>query len=147
MNEQQVDTRKINSWMLKLDEVSTGEAAEVMAINYLAPFILNGRLRGLMERSKPLRQSAGANGAEKGEEEEDDDGTAPKAKRRRTQEKELKFIVNVSAMEGKFYRFKTSNHPHTNCAKASLNMMTRTCAAEYQKTSGIYMTAVDTVSE
>jgi NAD(P)-dependent dehydrogenase (short-subunit alcohol dehydrogenase family) len=55
----------------------------------------------------------------------------------------LKFIVNVSAMEGKFYRFKSSNHPHTNMAKASLNMMTRTSAQDYVK-SKIYMTAVDT---
>ena len=61
-------------------------------------------------------------------------------------EEALKFIVNVSAMEGKFYRFKTSQHPHTNMAKAALNMMTRTSADEYMKTSGIYMTAVDTVS-
>jgi NAD(P)-dependent dehydrogenase (short-subunit alcohol dehydrogenase family) len=37
------------------------------------------------------------------------------------------FIVNVSAMEGQFYkRFKNSTHPHTNMAKAALNMMTRT---------------------
>lgn len=43
--------RRVNSWLLKLDQVSTGEAAEVMAINALAPFILNGRLRGLMERT------------------------------------------------------------------------------------------------
>ena len=31
VNEQQVDTRLTNSWLLKLDEVSTGEAAEVRA--------------------------------------------------------------------------------------------------------------------
>ena len=38
-----------------------------------------------------------------------------------------KHIVNVSAMEGQFYRnFKTTRHPHTNMAKAALNMMTRT---------------------
>ena len=72
------------------------------------------------------------------------------------------------SQEGKFYRFKTANHPHTNMAKvrtsfpdflqicctvtfllrsysqAALNMMTRTSAAEYAKTSGIFMTAVDT---
>ena len=54
-----------------------------------------------------------------------------------------KFIVNVSAMEGKFYRIKTSNHPHTNMAKAALNMMTRTSAQDYQE-SRIYMTSVDT---
>ena len=54
------------------------------------------------------------------------------------------FVVNVSAMEGKFYRYKTPNHPHTNMAKASLNMMTRTCAADLAKRLRVYMTAVDT---
>ena len=56
---------------------------------------------------------------------------------------EHKFVVNVSAMEGKFYRFKSENHPHTNMAKASLNMMTRTSAQDYVK-SNIFMTCVDT---
>jgi NAD(P)-dependent dehydrogenase (short-subunit alcohol dehydrogenase family) len=55
-----------------------------------------------------------------------------------------KHIVNVSAMEGQFYRnFKTVRHPHTNMAKASLNMMTRTSAADYQS-DGIHMNSVDT---
>jgi NAD(P)-dependent dehydrogenase (short-subunit alcohol dehydrogenase family) len=55
-----------------------------------------------------------------------------------------KHIVNVSAMEGQFYReFKTDKHPHTNMAKASLNMMTRTSAADYVK-DGIHMNSVDT---
>jgi NAD(P)-dependent dehydrogenase (short-subunit alcohol dehydrogenase family) len=54
-----------------------------------------------------------------------------------------RFIVNVSAMEGKFYRAKTPAHPHTNMAKAALNMMTRTSAGDYAETY-IYMTAVDT---
>jgi NAD(P)-dependent dehydrogenase (short-subunit alcohol dehydrogenase family) len=55
-----------------------------------------------------------------------------------------KHVVNVSAMEGQFYRnFKTVRHPHTNMAKASLNMMTRTAAADYQG-DGIHMNSVDT---
>jgi NAD(P)-dependent dehydrogenase (short-subunit alcohol dehydrogenase family) len=55
-----------------------------------------------------------------------------------------KHIVNVSAMEGQFYRtFKTTRHPHTNMAKAALNMMTRTSAADYQH-DGIHMNSVDT---
>lgn len=55
-----------------------------------------------------------------------------------------KHIVNVSAMEGQFYRrFKTDRHPHTNMAKAALNMMTRTSAADYVR-SGIHMNSVDT---
>eukprot|EP00128_Syssomonas_multiformis_P016444 Colp12_sorted_trinity150504_noHs@22212 len=109
VNSQQVDLRTKNSWLLKLHEVSTPELAEVFAINAMAPFILNARLKGLMER----------------------DVQAPK------------FIVNVSAMEGKFYRYKSETHPHTNMAKAALNMLTRTSAADYKK-SNIYMTAVDT---
>ncbi|MBV8758961.1 MAG: SDR family NAD(P)-dependent oxidoreductase [Deltaproteobacteria bacterium] len=53
-------------------------------------------------------------------------------------------IVNVSAMEGQFYRrWKTDKHPHTNMAKAALNMMTRTSAADYVR-DGIHMNSVDT---
>jgi NAD(P)-dependent dehydrogenase (short-subunit alcohol dehydrogenase family) len=53
-------------------------------------------------------------------------------------------VVNVSAMEGQFYRrWKTDKHPHTNMAKAALNMMTRTSAADYVK-DGIHMNSVDT---
>lgn len=55
-----------------------------------------------------------------------------------------KHIVNVSAVEGQFYRrFKTVRHPHTNMAKAALNMMTRTAAPDYQR-DGIHMNSVDT---
>ena len=61
----------------------------------------------------------------------------------RTPERD-KHIVNVSAVEGQFYRkFKTTRHPHTNMAKAALNMMTRTAAADYHS-DGIHMNAVDT---
>lgn len=107
---QQLDVRASNSWLLKLGEVSTPETVEVFCINTLTPFILNGHLRPLLERS-------------------------PHADR---------YIVNVSAMEGKFYRYKQPTHPHTNMAKAALNMMTRTSAEDYAKVSGIYMNSVDT---
>jgi NAD(P)-dependent dehydrogenase (short-subunit alcohol dehydrogenase family) len=61
----------------------------------------------------------------------------------RTPERD-KHIVNVSAVEGQFYRnFKTTRHPHTNMAKAALNMMTRTAAADYHG-DGIHMNSVDT---
>ncbi|NMR32142.1 SDR family oxidoreductase [Crystallibacter degradans] len=56
-----------------------------------------------------------------------------------------KYIVNVSAMEGQFSRrYKGPGHPHTNMAKASLNMLTRTSAEEMFTEDGILMTAVDT---
>ncbi len=61
----------------------------------------------------------------------------------RTPERD-KHIVNVSAVEGQFYRtFKTTRHPHTNMAKAALNMMTRTAAADFHN-DGIHMNSVDT---
>ncbi len=61
----------------------------------------------------------------------------------RTPERD-KHIVNVSAVEGQFYRkFKTTRPSHTNMAKAALNMMTRTSATDYHAT-GIHMNSVDT---
>ena len=107
---QQVDLRGRNSWRLLLHEVSSVELLETQLVNAVAPFVLNARLKPLMERT-PGRQ---------------------------------KHIVNVSAVEGQFYRrFKTTRHPHTNMAKAALNMMTRTSATDYHA-SGIHMNAVDT---
>lgn len=109
-DQQQIDLREINSWRLKLAEVPTVELLEVHLVNAVAPFILNARLKPLMQRV-PSRD---------------------------------KHIVNVSAMEGVFYRaYKTDKHPHTNMAKASLNMMTRTSAQDYAA-DGIHMNAVDT---
>ncbi|MFE2428682.1 SDR family NAD(P)-dependent oxidoreductase [Streptomyces sp. NPDC059373] len=56
-----------------------------------------------------------------------------------------KYVVNVSAMEGQFSRgYKGPGHPHTNMAKAALNMLTRTSAQEMLDSDGILMTAVDT---
>ena len=56
-----------------------------------------------------------------------------------------KYIVNVSAMEGVFSRrYKGPGHPHTNMAKAALNMLTRTSAQEMFESDRILMTSVDT---
>ena len=110
-----LDKRTFNSWTQELGEITGEEAAEVHAINALAPFIINSQL-------KPLLLALGPGETE--------------ATRRR-------YVINVSAMEGQFYRFKSAKHPHTNMAKASLNMMTRTAAQGYAK-ARIYMNAVDT---
>jgi NAD(P)-dependent dehydrogenase (short-subunit alcohol dehydrogenase family) len=110
VDQQQVDLRKINSWRLRMHQVSTPELLEVQLVNAVAPFVLNARLKPLMERV------ASAD----------------------------KHVVNVSAVEGQFNRgTKTDKHPHTNMAKAALNMMTRTSASDYQR-SGIFMNSVDT---
>ena len=111
INQQQIDTRKHNSWLLKLENVDTPELLECVSVNMMAPFIMNSRLKKLMCKSECLQMN--------------------------------KFIVNVSAMEGKFYRYKTPNHPHTNMAKAAINMMTRTSSEDYSK-SNIFMNSIDT---
>lgn len=105
-----IDFSQKNSWVKALHEIDTLEMLEAQLINATAPFILNARLKSLMQQS-PFAQ---------------------------------RFIINVSAMEGQFNRDnKTHNHPHTNMAKASLNMMTRTSAQDYAQDQ-IYMNSVDT---
>jgi NAD(P)-dependent dehydrogenase (short-subunit alcohol dehydrogenase family) len=107
---QQIDLRERNSWRLLLHEVSSVELLETQLVNAVAPFVLNARLKPLMQAT-PGRH---------------------------------KHVVNVSAVEGQFYRLcKTTRHPHTNMAKAALNMMTRTSATDYHA-SGIHMNSVDT---
>jgi NAD(P)-dependent dehydrogenase (short-subunit alcohol dehydrogenase family) len=54
-----------------------------------------------------------------------------------------RYIINVSAMEGKFHAKKTGFHPHTNMAKAAMNMITRTAAARFAR-QRIFMNSVDT---
>ena len=97
-----------------MDEVSTPEIMECMFVNAIAPFVLNSRLKPLMEAFA---------------------GNLDRPDR---------YIINVSAMEGKFYRYKMPNHPHTNMAKAALNMLTRTSSEDLAKKSRIYMNSVDT---
>ena len=54
------------------------------------------------------------------------------------------YIVNVSAMEGRFHFFKQGTHPHTNMAKAALNMLTRTSGLKLAEQHNIFMVAADT---
>nr|BFE34895.1 SDR family NAD(P)-dependent oxidoreductase [Actinomadura rugatobispora] len=54
-----------------------------------------------------------------------------------------RYVVNVSAVEGQFDRHhKGPEHPHTNMAKAALNMLTRTSASELAG-RGVHVTSVD----
>jgi NAD(P)-dependent dehydrogenase (short-subunit alcohol dehydrogenase family) len=109
------DIQDNNSWTQVLDEVDPLELLEVQFCNSIAPFLINSRLR-------PALRAAVDNGARRA------------------------YIVNVSAMEGQFggRRYKGAGHPHTNMAKAALNMMTRTSAGELFESDKILMTAVDT---
>ena len=104
----------VNSWTQKVQDVDPLELLEVQLCNSVAPFLLVSRLRPAMRAAV----QAGARRA---------------------------YVVNVSAMEGQFSRrYKGPGHPHTNMAKAALNMLTRTSAKEMFETDWILMSAVDT---
>ena len=112
LNNELINIGVSNSWTAQLEDIELTELNEVFQVNIVAPFLLNTKLKPLLERKNSSLDP--------------------------------RFIVNVSAMEGVFYRTnKKTTHPHTNMAKAALNMMTRTAGAHYAE-SGIYMTAVDT---
>lgn len=111
---QQIDLRTNNSWMLEADEVPLQELAEVYIVNSIAPYMISTKLKSMLSRTK-----------EKGG-------------------KEFSWIVNVTSMEGVFaWDAKPSRHPHTNMAKAALNMFTRTCGQQFIK-ANIVMICVDT---
>jgi NAD(P)-dependent dehydrogenase (short-subunit alcohol dehydrogenase family) len=117
---QQVDLRAHNSWRLGLAEVPTLELLEVLLVNATAPFVMTARLKALMLRARAAPPATATSGDP------------------------AKHVVLVSAMEGQFYReHKTDRHPHTNMAKAALNMIVRTSAPDYAR-DGIFLNAVDT---
>ena len=114
------DVVRTNSWKQKVDEVDPLEMLEVQLCNQVAPFLLVSKLRDSMRAAVARRREVV--------------GDAARA-----------YVVNVSAMEGQFSRrYKGPGHPHTNMAKAALNMLTRTSAGEMFETDRILMTAVDT---
>ncbi|KAJ3247531.1 hypothetical protein HDU78_003944 [Chytriomyces hyalinus] len=124
---QQLDLRPSNSWVQDITQVHSMEMIECHAINTFAPWILITELKPLMDATaapSPMEATA----------------QQPNQDNSNTWDR---YIVNVSAMEGQFYRQKSTLHPHTNMAKAALNMMTRTSAKGFSET-GIFMTCVDT---
>jgi NAD(P)-dependent dehydrogenase (short-subunit alcohol dehydrogenase family) len=109
------DVQTNNSWTQTVGEVDPLELLEVQLCNSIAPFLLVSRLRPALAAAAAAATSQRA------------------------------YVVNVSAMEGQFSRrYKGAGHPHTNMAKAALNMMTRTSSGEMFETDNILMTAVDT---
>jgi NAD(P)-dependent dehydrogenase (short-subunit alcohol dehydrogenase family) len=109
------DVATSNSWTQTVDQVDPLELLEVQLCNSVAPFLLASRLRPALAEGARRASSGRAH------------------------------VVNVSAMEGQFSRrYKGAGHPHTNMAKAALNMMTRTSSEEMFETDRILMNAVDT---
>ncbi|MGC4173965.1 SDR family NAD(P)-dependent oxidoreductase [Demequina sp.] len=109
------DLHHTNSWVHAVGDVDPLELLEVQLCNSTAPFILVNALRPQL--------ATAARGARGGR----------------------SYVVNVSAMEGVFNRgYKGPGHPHTNMAKAAVNMLTRTSARELFEEDRILMTSVDT---
>ncbi|WP_061962091.1 SDR family NAD(P)-dependent oxidoreductase [Demequina flava] len=109
------DLHDTNSWVQSVGQVDARELLEVQLCNSTAPFILVNRLRASMAMAAAV------------------------------QPERRSHVVNVSAMEGVFERgYKGPGHPHTNMAKAAVNMLTRTSAREMFETDQILMTSVDT---
>mmetsp|Transcript_49505 Transcript_49505/g.55286 ORF Transcript_49505/g.55286 Transcript_49505/m.55286 type:complete len:161 (+) Transcript_49505:1-483(+) len=102
---------------------------ECMFVNAIAPFVLNSKLQPLLMKRRNDNTNNDIDNKKN-----NTDNTIGRNR----------YIVNVSAMEGKFYRFKMANHPHTNMAKSALNMMTRTAAEDLALQHQIYMNSIDT---
>ncbi|WP_084622588.1 SDR family NAD(P)-dependent oxidoreductase [Demequina oxidasica] len=112
------DLHDVNSWVQAVGNVDALELLEVQLCNSTAPFILINRLRPQMAAAARASRETGSGRS---------------------------YVVNVSAMEGVFARgYKGPGHPHTNMAKAAVNMLTRTSAREMFETDSILMTSVDT---
>ena len=132
-------------------QVGTLELAETMVVNAIAPFVLCARLLDALApasppsspQRRPARSARGddADGGRGGDERrEGDDATADSS----SAVAAWGHIVNVNALEGKFNVAKKSGgHPHTNMAKAALNMLTLTAARDCARRR-VLMNAVDT---
>ena len=113
---QQIDLRPSNSFVESIEEIKVPELVDVMTINCVVPFYIIQQLIPLLTINTNKDTAT-----------------------------DFSYIINASSMEGKFNReLKTHMHPHTNMAKASLNMITRTCGAHLKKNNGIILVSVDT---
>lgn len=108
------DTRSKNTWIQPLSDTNNTSLTETTIINYMVPFTLMNGFHKLLARNATAESPS--------------------------------FVINVSAVEGKFttgLTQKTDRHVHTNCAKAALNMITRTVAYTW-KQRHIYVNSIDT---
>ena len=148
---QPLDLSGVNSWSRRLVDVSREELIHTMNVNAVAPFIIMRKLKAILTPSK-----GGGSGSSSG----GGGGDAPLSQLESINNAQVfsrneslsdnpslhnaGLVVNVTALEGKFnVGKKSSGHPHTNMAKAALNMLTLTCAREWAR-SAVYVSSVDT---
>eukprot|EP00439_Symbiodinium_sp_Y106_P072586 s85_g13.t1 len=165
------DLRAETSWTAKIGEVSWVESVEVQVINVTAPFVLLSELKSSLlpkEVDTETKESQNPNSRRRPfvlEHPRDLLSTADNPRdrlptsalrgyftvgshileKRRRLIRDVRFVVNVSSQEGSFRALgsKGANQPHTNMAKASLNMMTCSVADEFSR-AGVAVVSVDT---
>jgi len=147
--EEMEDDRAETSWTAKIGDVSWVESLEVQVINVTAPFILLSKLKSSLMVQEEVPSTKATNF---GPSDLLSSAEAVGKKRKNFALKSLmegaknmRFVVNVTSQEGSFRTLgnKGPKHPHTNMAKASLNMMTCSVADEFSK-EGVAVVSVDT---
>eukprot|EP00026_Physarum_polycephalum_P001836 Phypoly_transcript_01839.p1 GENE.Phypoly_transcript_01839~~Phypoly_transcript_01839.p1 ORF type:complete len:919 (+),score=142.10 Phypoly_transcript_01839:139-2895(+) len=109
-----LDLRRSTTWTQNIEEISTLEMVEVQIVNATVPFMLISAFTPLLKEAAKISTH------------------------------KRSFIVNVTAVEGNFNNVKKDGaHPHTNMAKAALNMLTKSISATYARIN-IFVTSVDT---
>ena len=153
--EEPPDRRAATSWTAQLGEISWVEGLEVQLVNAMAPFTLLSALKPCL-LAGPAPPPAGAPSpgrppipATPAEVLSGAPARVPPHKNspewRRGLARQMRFVVNVTSQEGSFRGpgAKGPAHPHTNMAKASLNMMTCSVADALAR-DGVAVVSVDT---
>eukprot|EP00928_Gymnodinium_smaydae_P055223 TRINITY_DN38817_c0_g1_i1.p1 TRINITY_DN38817_c0_g1~~TRINITY_DN38817_c0_g1_i1.p1 ORF type:complete len:1155 (-),score=92.42 TRINITY_DN38817_c0_g1_i1:285-3749(-) len=160
--EEPLDTRAATSWTSKLGDVSWVETLEVQLVNAMAPFTLLSALKPSLFKEPPAAGSsssfpaAGSTSSFPRNPPTDPSLLLSPDKLgravygaslawRREAAQRMRFVINVTSQEGSFRSpgNKGPSHPHTNMAKASLNMLTCSAADEFCK-EGVAVVSVDT---
>ena len=154
---QPLDLSGVNSWSRRLVDVPREELIHTMNVNAVAPFIFMRKLKAILTptHSMSTESSAGGCNSSSSSSSSISGGTNSSSASSLVSRSNASLsgapvlhraglVVNVTALEGKFnVGKKSSGHPHTNMAKAALNMLTLTCAREWAR-SAVYVSSVDT---
>lgn len=135
-----------SSWTAKLGEISWVESLEVQLVNVQAPFILLGTLKPLLtDRSAEDPGEDFPGDLLAGDPPARNLSTNAVRRKKEALARRMRFVINVTSQEGQFRSSSSKGpaHPHTNMAKASLNMLTCSVADELAR-AGVVVVSVDT---
>ncbi|EGC28769.1 hypothetical protein DICPUDRAFT_43824 [Dictyostelium purpureum] len=135
---QQLDLRTKHTWNSTVEEITTAEMLEVQLINNTVPFMLINQLSSHMGLNKNDEEIISKMSNETKEK-------YLEAKNKMARP-DWSVIVNVTSPEGNINHESNAMsgfHCHTNMAKASLNMLTKSIAYQFEK-KNIYVIGCDT---